>query len=275
MSVFIIAEIGGNHNGDIEIAKKLIDGAALSGCNAVKFQKRTPELAIPEEMKSVVRETPWGNMTYLDFKKKVEFNEDEYDEIDRYCNQKGIEWFASAWDIESQEFLKKYKSKYNKVASAMLTNTELIDMIAAECKYTFISTGMSTYEEIDNAVNIFKKRKCGFELLHCNSAYPMKDNEANLKLIPVLRDMYKCKVGYSGHEVGLIISCGAVVLGATTIERHITLDRAMYGTDQAASVEVAGFERLVKYIRTLELAMGDGKKTISESELAMRKKLRK
>ncbi len=274
MSVFMTAEVGINHNGDINIAKKLIDGAIFAGCDAVKFQKRTVEKVYSKEELDKYRKTPWG-ITNRDLKLRLEFGKEEYDEIDRYCKEKGIEWFASAWDIDSQYFLRKYNCKYNKVASAMLMHKELLEAIAEKKKYTFISTGMSTMGEIEKAVEIFKKANCPFELMHCNATYPMKDEDANLQMIPVLRERFKCKVGYSGHEVGLITTCAAVALGATSVERHITLDRAMYGSDQAASVEVIGFYRLVDYIRTIEKALGDGVKRIGPEEEKIKKKLRR
>lgn len=274
MSIFIIAEIGINHNGDVETAKKLIDGAIFAGANAVKFQKRTVEKVYSKEELDKPRESPWGATT-RDQKMGLEFDEEEYNEIDRYCKEKGISWFASAWDIDSQRFLQKYKCKYNKVASAMLTNKELLEEIAKEKKHTFIGTGMSTMEEIEKAISIFKKQGCSYELMHCNSVYPMPEDQANLKVIPVLREKFNCKVGYSGHEVGLIVTCGAVVLGVTSIERHITLDRAMYGSDQAASIEIMGFYRMVSYVRTLEKALGNGIKVVTQGEEDIKKRLRK
>ncbi|RJR07502.1 N-acetylneuraminate synthase [Candidatus Parcubacteria bacterium] len=273
-STFIIAEIGINHNGDLDIAKKLIDGAAFSGSDAVKFQKRTLEKVYSKEELDKPRESPWGT-TNREQKLGLEFGKKEYDEIDRYCREKGIYWFASAWDIDSQMFLRQYSLKYNKIASAMLTCRELLEMVAEEKKYTFISTGMSTMEEIERAVNIFRKANCPFELMHCNSTYPTKDEDANLRIIQTLRERFSCKVGYSGHEVGLIVSCAAAALGATSIERHITLDHAMYGSDQAASIEIMGFWRLVKYIRAIESAMGDSIKRISEEEKKAKAKIRK
>jgi N-acetylneuraminate synthase len=274
MGIFIIAEIGINHNGDPNIAKQLIDGAVFCGCNAVKFQKRTIDKVYTREELDRPRESPWGT-TNRDLKEHLEFGREEYDEIDHYCRPKNIEWIASAWDLESQQFLRKYDLRYNKIASAMLTNRELLEMVAKEGKYTFISTGMSTMEEIGKAVDIFRRAQCPFELMHCNSTYPMDDSQANLRLIPVLREAFNCNVGYSGHEVGLITSCAAVALGATSVERHITLNRAMYGSDQAASVEILGFYRLVRYIRTVEKALGDGRKIVSPAEEAVKRKLRK
>lgn len=275
MSVFIIAEVGINHNGDIEIAKKLIDVAKDAGADAVKFQKRTIDLVYTKEELDAKRESPWGT-TNRQQKEGLEFGEGEYDEIDRYCKDKGIEWFASPWDMESLMFLTKYNSKYAKVASALLTDKELLNAMAEERKYTFISTGMSTMEEIEEAVEIFKKRNCPFELMHCNSTYPMKnDDDANLRVIETLRNKFNCKVGYSGHEIGLAVTYGAISLGATSIERHITLNRAMYGSDQVASVEPSGFRMLVGVVRQIERALGDGVKRVYDSELPIKAKLRK
>lgn len=274
MSVFIIAEIGINHNGDIDIAKKLIDGAVFAGANAVKFQKRAIERVYTREYLDSPRESLWGK-TQLDQKLSLEFGEKEYDMIDSHCSEKGIDWFASAWDLESAEFLKKYDLKYNKIPSALLTHKELLKSIAKQEKHTFVSTGMSTLEEIEEAVKIFRETNCPFELMHCNSTYPMKDEDANLKVISFLRKRFRCDVGYSGHEVGLITSVAAVAFGITSLERHITLDRAMYGSDQAASVEVIGFHRLVSYVRVVESALGDGIKRVAESEIKMRDKLRR
>lgn len=275
MKVFITAEIGINHNGDINISKKLIDVAAFASCDAVKFQKRNPKNCVPPEQENVMRETPWGLMTYLEYRYRVEFGEEEYNEIDRYCREKGIEWYASAWDVESQLFLRKYNLKYNKVASPMLTNTELLEIVAEEKKHTFISTGMSTMAEIEKAVDIFRKYDCPFELMHCSSSYPMSNEEANLRCIISLREKFGCNVGYSGHERGLQISVAAVALGATSLERHITLDRATYGSDQAASLEPQGLIRLVRDVRTIELALGDGVKRVYDSEKPIMERLRR
>ena len=274
MSIFITAEIGINHNGDLNIAKKLIDGAVFAGANAVKFQKRTIEKVYTKEELDKPRESPWGT-TNREQKEGLEFGKKEFDEIDRYCKEKGIYWFASAWDLDSQEFLRQYNCKFNKIASAMLTHKKLLEMIIDEKKHTFISTGMSTMEEIEKVVKMFRDYNCPFELMHCNSTYPMKDEDANLSMIPVLSEHFKCNVGYSGHEVGLITTCAAVALGATSVERHITLDRSMYGSDQAASIEVMGFYRLVKYIRTVEVALGEPIKIVTKEEQNIKKKLRK
>ncbi len=274
MSTFIIAEIGINHNGDLRIAKKLIDGAVFAGCDAVKFQKRTVEKVYSKEELDRSRESPWG-ITNRDQKLGLEFGREEYNEIDRYCQEKDIEWFASAWDIESQQFLNSYNLKHNKIASPMLTHKELLEMVAGERKPTFISTGMSELGQMVEAVSIFRKIDCPFELMHCNSTYPMKDKDANLRVIPALRERFQCDVGYSGHEVGLITTCAAVALGVTSVERHITLDRAMYGSDQAASVEIKGLFSLVQYIRTIEGALGDVWKKVTREEEEIRKKLRR
>jgi N-acetylneuraminate synthase len=273
-NVFIISEIGINHNGDLEIAKKLIDGAVYSGCDAVKFQKRTIDLVYSQEELDKYRESPWGT-TNRQQKEGLEFGKTEFDEIHSYCTEKNIAWFASAWDLESQQFLQQYNCKYNKIASAMLTYKELLEMVADEGKHTFVSTGMSTVEEIDAATHIFKAKNCPFELMHTTSTYPMKDEHANLRCIEFLRERYGYDVGYSGHEVGLIPSVGAVALGATSIERHITLDRSMYGSDQAASVELGGLSRLVSYIRQIEAALGKKEKIVLPEEESVKAKLRK
>ena len=273
MKVFVCAEIGINHNGDMEICKKLIDTAAESGCDAVKFQKRTIEKVYTQKFLSSKRESPWGN-TQRDQKKGLEFNKVDYLEIDRYCKSRNIEWYASAWDIESQVFLRQFDCKYNKIASAMIVYKELLREVAMEKKYTFISTGMSEYSHIDDAVKIFRDANCPFELMHTVSTYPMKDEDANLNLIKTLSAKYNCNVGYSGHENGLAISLAAAALGSTSIERHITLDRSMYGSDQAASLEPSGLKQLVGGIRKIENAFGNGEKYIIPDELPIAKKLR-
>ena len=271
--LFIIAEVGINHNGDIEIAKQLIDGAVQAGCDAVKFQKRNIDIVYSKEYLDSHRDSPWGT-TQRDQKEGLEFGKKEYDIIDKYCIEKNIDWFASAWDTDSQKFLRNYNLKYNKIASAMLTNKELLEMVADEGKYTYISTGMSTLEEIDEAVNIFKNSGCPYEIMHCNSTYPMKNEDANLRIINTLQKRYNCNIGYSGHEVGRIVTCAAVSLGATSVERHITLERTMYGSDQAASIEIPDLIRLVMDIRTIKKALGTGKKVLSKDEEEVRKKLR-
>ena len=273
MSIFIIAELGINHNGDMSICKELIDVAVDSGCDAVKFQKRDINEVYTQEFLDSFRESPWGS-TQREQKMGLEFDVDEYQEIESYCKKKNIEWFASAWDVNSQNFLRQFNSKYNKVASAMIVHTELLKEIASEGKHTFISTGMTTYEDIDKAVDIFKKANCSFELMHTVSTYPMKDEDANLNMINTLRDRYQCDVGYSGHEVGLAVSYAAAALNITSLERHITLDRAMYGSDQSASVEQGAFQNLVGAVRKIELAMGDGIKKTIEAEAAIAKNLR-
>jgi N-acetylneuraminate synthase len=270
----IIAEVGINHNGDIEIAKQLIDMAHRAGCDAVKFQKRTPEICVPEGMRSVMRETPWGMMSYFDYRVRIEFGSAEYDEIDRHCRLRGIEWFASAWDLESLAFLRKYDLPYNKVASAMLTNDAFVSAVAAEGKTTFVSTGMSSYEDIDRAIEVVRAANCPFVLMHTVAEYPTKDGALNLRGIDALRQRYQCPVGYSGHEATMIPSVIAAMLGAVAIERHVTLDRAMYGSDQAASLESRGLEMMVGYIRTIPIVMGDGTKQITDGELKNAAKLR-
>jgi len=272
--VFVIAEIGINHNGSLGIAKKLIDVAVNAGCDAVKFQKRDIEKVYPKETLDQPRESPWGT-TQRQQKLGLEFSLKEYSIIDKYCKKKKIPWFVSCWDVGSQIQMRKFKTKYNKVASAMLVHEKILKTIAEEKKHTFVSTGMSTLREIENAVKIFRKFKCPFELMHSHSAYPMKPEEANLKLIPILKNKFKCKIGYSGHESGSYLICvTASLLGATSIERHITLDRTMYGSDQSASLEPEGLFRLVRDLRTIEKIQGDGKKRIWDSELPARKKLR-
>lgn len=272
--VFIISEAGINHNGDMNIVKKLIDGAKECGSDAIKFQKRTVDVVYTKEELDKSRESPWGT-TNRQQKEGLELSKDNYDEIDSYCKSKGIEWFASAWDSQSQDFLKQYNLRYNKIASAMLTNREFITQVAKERKYTFISTGMSTIEQIESAVSVFVENSCPYELMHCNSVYPMPKEEANLKTIPYLRDRFSCKVGYSGHEAGIIISCAAVAMGATSIERHITVDRSMYGSDQSASLEINGLRKMIQYIRDIESSMGSMGKFVSDKEKEIAKKLRK
>ena len=273
MSIFIIGEIGINHNGDVEIAKQLIDVAKIAGADAVKLQKRTIDVVYTKELLDSPRESPWG-ATQREQKKGLEFGLGEYQEIDAYCKEKGIEWFASAWDIESQTFLQQFDCKYNKIASAMIVYEDLLKEVASEKKHTFISTGMTEFEQIDRAVETFKKADCPFELMHCVSTYPMADEDANLNCIKTLRDRYQCDVGYSGHEVGLAVSYAAASLGVTSLERHITLDRAMYGSDQAASVEPAGFMQLVGAVRKIEKAMGNGNITMNHKEIPIAEKLR-
>jgi len=275
---YIIAEIGINHNGDLNIAKKLIDVASLSGCDAVKFQKRNPDMCVPEHQKNVMRETPWGTMTYLDYKYRVEFEKEEYDEIDRYCKYKGIEWSASPWDLDSLKFLSNYDLPFIKIPSAMITNEKLVrasaQWSAKQEKELIVSTGMSTVQEIDEVVRWMREEKTKFSLLHCNSSYPAPIEELNLSCINTLKNRYGCKVGYSGHEFRLGTSVATVMLGAEIIERHITLNRTMWGTDQLSSVEPQGLMKLVRGVRELESALGDGEIGITNTEIPFRNKLR-
>ena len=272
--VFICAEIGINHNGSLDISKKLIDIAVDAGCNAVKFQKRSVEKVYTKEALNAPRESPWGK-TNRDQKLGLEFSLEQYAEIDNYCKLKNIDWYVSCWDVDSQIQMRKFNTKFNKVASAMLLHEKLLRTIAEEKKHTFVSTGMSTIDDIAKAMNIFKEYDCPVELMHSHSAYPMSIEEANLKLIPVLKEKFNCDVGYSGHESSSYLVCViATVLGATSIERHITLDRTMYGSDQAASVEPEGLKRMIRDIHNIEKILGDGNKTIWDSELPAMKKLR-
>ena len=271
--VYVVAEIGINHNGDLEHAKRLIDAAMLAGVDAVKFQKRTPELCVPPEQRDKMRETPWGYISYMDYRYKVEFGEAEYEAIDQYCGERNLQWFVSVWDEPSVDFMEPYDPVCYKVPSASLTDHELLRKVKATGKPMLISTGMSTMEQIDTAVEVI-----GLENLlinHATSTYPCEPEELNLHAINTLRDKFSVPIGYSGHEVGLIPSVVAVGLGACSIERHITLDRANWGSDQAASVEPGGIQRLVKYIRVTEQALGDGVKLVYESELASLEKLRR
>ncbi len=270
----VIAEIGINHNGDLSLAKKMMKLAKDCQCDYVKFQKRTPDITTPESKKNVIRETPWGKMTYLEYKIKTEFGLEEYSEINEYSKKIGIGWFASAWDIESLNFLKKFRTKYNKIASAMITNLSFLNEVAKQKKTTFISTGMSTYKDIDNAVKIFKKNKCKFIIMHSVSSYPCKEEDLNLSLIPILKNKYKCEIGYSGHESSVSPTIGACYLGANYIERHITLDRAMWGTDQAASLGPQGLKNLTSMINKINIILGDGKKRVLKDEKSKMKDLR-
>ena len=271
---YLSAEIGMNHNGSINLAKKLIDLAKKYNFDSVKFQKRDRNICVPEHQKNQIRNTPWGNITYLDYKKKIEFGYKEFKLINDYCKKIKIDWFCSPWDSNSVKFLKKFKTKYNKVASAMLTNTVLLKMIAKEKKLTFISTGMSETKDINTALNIFKKSKCDFVLMHCVSTYPCPENELNLNVIDTFKKKYKCKVGYSGHETTVSPSIAAWFLGADYIERHITLDRSMYGTDQAASLSEPGIREMTTMLSKFPEILGDGKKTISKAEKNLIKKFR-
>lgn len=271
--VYIVAEIGINHNGDLELAKRLIDAAVWAGVDAVKFQKRTPELCVPPDQRDRMRETPWGYITYLEYRKRVEFGEAEYREIDRHCRERGITWFASVWDEPSVEFLEAFDPVCYKVPSAALTDHDLLRRVRQTGKPVILSTGMSTMEQIRAAVEVLGTED--LLITHATSSYPCDPSELNLRMIQTLRETFPCPIGYSGHEVGLVPSAVAVALGACLVERHITLDRAMWGTDQAASVEPGGFQKLVKYIRVTEQALGDGVKRVYESEKPSLYKLRR
>lgn len=271
-SVFVIGEIGINHNGDVDLATRLIDAAVFAGCDAVKFQKRTPEICVPEDQRNKERETPWGMMTYLAYKQRIEFGPEEYGTIDDHCRRTGMMWFASPWDIPSVEFLEAFEPVAYKLASASITDMALLDAVAATGRPMFMSTGMSTMEEITAAIERLGTDR--LLLAHSTSSYPCPPSELNLKMIATLRREFDCPVGYSGHEVGLQTTVAAVALGATFVERHITMNRAMWGTDQAASVEPMGLYRLVRDIRVVSDAMGDGVKKVYESEFPVRQKLR-
>lgn len=273
MSIFIIAEIGINHNGSIDIAKKLIDMAVDTGCDAVKFQKRTIDIVYSKDVLDAPRESPWGTTT-REQKMGLEFGLNEYKEIDKYCKEKKIEWFASAWDVESQKFLRQFNCKYNKIASALLTHIPLLEEVASEKLHTFISTGMATYADIDKAVEIFKKHNCPFTLMHTVSVYPCPEEDLNLNMIQTLKEKYICPVGYSGHETSPVPSIAAAAMGITALERHVTLDRTMYGSDQSASLEKRGLEILVTGVRSVEKSLGNGKKEFGEAEQKVASKLR-
>jgi N-acetylneuraminate synthase len=272
--VFVIAELGINHNGSLEIAKRMIDGAVLAGCDAVKFQKRTPEACVPKDQWNIERDTPWGRMTYLEYRHKIEFGVEQYAAIDAYCRERNVQWFASCWDEESVDFLEQFEPPCYKAASASLTDVALLKKMKSTGRPLMISTGMSTMEEIIAAVEaVGEDNLC---IAHSTSAYPCPVDALNLRMIHTLKGRYpECPIGYSGHETGLSPTWAAVAMGATFVERHLTLDRAMWGTDQAASVEVTGFHKLVGNIRDIERSMGDGVKRVHESELPSRKKLRR
>jgi N-acetylneuraminate synthase len=270
---YIVGEIGINHNGDVEVAKQLIDLAKWAGVDAVKFQKRTPELAVPADQKDKMRETPWGYISYLDYRYKVEFDEKQYRQIEAHAKQKGIDWFVSVWDEGSVDFMEKFDTPTYKVPSASLTDKGLLTHLKQTGKPIVLSTGMSTMDQIKDSVSMMDMKN--LMLTHTTSTYPCEPEELNLKMIQTLRETFPCPVGYSGHEVGLVISAVAVAMGASLVERHITLDRAMWGSDQAASVEPGGLQRLVKYIRVTEQALGDGEKKVYESEQSSLKKLRR
>ncbi len=271
---YIIAEIGINHNGSLDIAKRLIDVAAVSGCDAVKFQKRNPDVCVPEHQKQTLRETPWGTMTYLEYKYRMEFGQEEYDEINNYCLDKGIAWSASPWDMDSLEFLKQYNLPFIKIPSAMITNEELMRACARSGMKVIFSAGMSTLDETDQAVEWIREESAEFALLHCNSTYPAPIEDLNLSCIQTLQQRYNCEVGYSGHEFRIGTTVASVYLGASILERHITLDRTMWGSDHLASVEPQGLIKLVRGVRELEVAFGDGIKRVTDGELGPRKKLR-
>lgn len=271
---YIIAEVGINHNGDLDVAKKIVDAAVHAGADAVKFQKRTPEICTPPDQQKQMRETPWGYITYLDYRYKVEFGEEQYHEIDRYCKEQGIDWMVSVWDEQSVDFMEKFDTPAYKVPSASLTDHNLMKQVRATGKPIIISTGMSTMDQIKRGVDAVGVDN--LVIMHCTSTYPCEPEELNLKMIETLRREFpNTPIGYSGHETGLVPSAVAIALGATSIERHITLDRAMWGSDQAASVEPLGFEKLVKYIRVTEASLGDGVKKVYDSELGSMKKLRR
>ncbi|MBX3162022.1 MAG: N-acetylneuraminate synthase family protein [Deltaproteobacteria bacterium] len=272
--VFVVAELGINHNGSVDLAKRMIDGAVLAGCDAVKFQKRTPEVCVPRDQWNIERDTPWGRMTYIDYRHKIEFTMRDYIEIDRYCRERGILWFVSCWDEESVDFMEQFEPPCYKAASASLTDLPLLAKMKSTNRPLMISTGMSTMEEIVTAVDTVGKQN--LLIAHSTSSYPCPLEALNLRMIHTLKDRYpECPIGYSGHETGLASTWAAVAMGATFIERHLTLDRSMWGTDQSASVEVPGFVKLVQNIRDIEKSMGDGVKRIHESELAPRRKLRR
>ena len=272
--VFVVGEIGINHNGDVGIAKKIIAGAKHAGCDAVKFQKRTPEICTPKDQWNIERDTPWGRMTYIDYRHKVEFGEKEYSEIDKYCKEIGMIWFSSCWDEDAVDFIEKFNPPLYKTASAALTDFSLLEKHKKLNKPIMMSTGMSTIEQIEKAISYMDKNN--LMIAHATSAYPCKNEELNLRMIETLKQKYpEIPIGYSGHEVGLAPTWAAVALGACFVERHITLDRAMWGTDQAASVEIGGMERLVSSIRDIEKSLGDGVKKVYDSELGQIKKLRR
>jgi N-acetylneuraminate synthase len=270
---YVVAEIGINHNGDVEIAKQLIDMAANSGCDAVKFQKREVDIVYPPEILDAPRESPWGT-TQRDQKEGLEFGRAEFDEIDRHCKERGIDWFASAWDTVSLEFVETYDPPHHKVPSALITSEEMVTAIAACGRHTYISTGLSEWEDVDRAVDVFRRHDTPFTLMHCVGTYPMQDEEANLGAMLSLAERYGAPVGFSSHEKGLIGSVTAAALGAVALERHVTLDRAMYGSDQAASLERRGIELLVRDVRELPVIMGDGEKRLTERERPVAEKLR-
>lgn len=272
--VFFLAEIGINHNGSLKLAKQLIDMASMLGCDAVKFQKRTPDICVPEDQKNIMRETPWGDMTYLEYKKKIEFEHEEYSEIDKYCKDKDILWTASVWDLESFDFIEKFNVPFHKIASAKITDRDLLEKVKATKKPVFLSTGGSTMQQVKKAVNFLESTN-QLVILHCNSGYPSEDNELNLNVIKTYQKEYPDKIiGYSGHERGITASIVSAVFGAKVIERHITLDRTLWGTDQAASLEYDGLKRLLRDLGKLPVWLGDGKKVVFDAEKKIMEKLR-
>jgi len=273
MSVYIVGDIGINHNGDINIVKKLIDISSAAGLNAVKFQKRNPDMCVPEHQKNIRRDTPWGNITYLEYKKKVEFEKKEYDIIDNHCKERNVEWSASPWDLDSCKFLKQYNLPWIKISSASITQEDILRYCGENFSKVVMSTGMSTELEIDNAYNILKLCGCDITVLHCNSSYPVKLKDLNLSYIKILQQKYP-NVGYSGHEYGLIPTISTVLYGISFIERHITLDKNMWGSDHSASVEPQGIFKMVRSIRELEMSIGIPEKIITDDEVSIRKKLR-
>ena len=272
--VYTIAEIGINHNGDMQIAKRLIDASFSCGWSAVKFQKRDPDVSVPDHQKDVLRQTPWGEMTYLDYKKKIEFGSEEYAYIDTYCREKPIDWTVSIWDLPSLDFIMRFSVSFLKIPSAHITNLELVEAMSRSGVPLIASTGMSTVEEVDACVEVMAAHSSNFALLHCNSTYPALDNELNLRVITTLQERYGCPVGYSGHEYGVEPSVLAVVIGAMIIERHVTIDHNLWGTDQASSLEIEGMDKLLRRIRSVKSIMGSAEKVVGDSEMEVRKKLR-
>lgn len=270
--VYVIAEIGINHNGSVEIAKKLIDAAKIAGCDAVKFQKRNPDKCVPAEMRDKMRETPWGYISYLDYRYKIEFGQEEFQQIDNYCRAQKIAWFVSCWDTDSVDFIRPFKTPCTKIPSASLTDRELLEATRDTGQPIMLSTGMSSMDQIKAAVKLLGTER--LLLAHATSTYPCTKEELNLRMITTLRQMFDCPIGYSGHEIGLTTTVAAVTLGASFVERHITLDRAMWGSDQAASIEPHGFRQLVKNIRSVETALGDGQKRVYDSEVVAASRLR-
>lgn len=272
---YLIGEVGINHNGEMGVAKKLIDAVFAASWNCVKFQKRNPDQCVPEHQKGVMKDTPWGRMTYLEYKHKIEFGQREYAYIDNYCREKPLDWTMSVWDRDSLAFSEQFDLPFIKIPSALLTDDDLLITAARSGSSILLSTGMSSIEEIDHAVNLLEKHARSYAIMHCNSSYPAKHNELNLRCIPMFRERYGCPVGYSGHEYGLEPTIVATVLGAQIIERHITLDHDMWGTDQSSSIEVHGLYMLYKRLRDIDLILGNGVKSVTESEVPIRKKLRK